>query len=95
MAATTPPSTSNSSEQAGSGMQAAPTPTGSDVASPSSSPSPVVRCRIFLAYTSNLVSAGVREHIRWAGGRGRGQAAGGGAQGMLGREVQVYRQGGR
>lgn len=24
-----------------------------------------IRCKIFLAYTSNLVSAGVREHIRY------------------------------
>lgn len=24
-----------------------------------------VRCKIFLGYTSNLISSGVREHVRW------------------------------
>ena len=28
-------------------------------------PSQNVRCKMFLGYTSNLVSAGVREHIRY------------------------------
>lgn len=30
------------------------------------------RARLFLGYTSNLVSAGVREHIKWVGAWGFG-----------------------